>query len=144
MYIFGLNLFVSCGNDDYQFDRDPKTNDGAVSPDEPTTEGDSDIDGDGYSYDEEISAGTNPNFNSSHPYEFGGYNIGFCEDGVGESSGPSVEMSFDLPDDDTLYWQRYKDGDLVANLILLDQYGQEVELHSFCGQNIMLVLSSFT
>ena len=104
---------------------------------------DQDRDQDGYSNSAEETAGTNPDYAYSHPYEQGGYNVGYCADGVEASSGPSQQntLSGEGP---ALTWSHYQNGDVVENIQLTDQYGQPVDLYSFCGNHIMLVVASFT
>ena len=103
-----------------------------------------DRDGDGYSNEEEEAAGTNPDYSYSRPYEQGNYNIGYCENGVEDSNGPSQQGSFSDGPGMDISWEHYQQGDLVENIRLQDQYGQEVDLYSFCGNHIMLVVASFT
>ena len=104
---------------------------------------DDDRDQDGFSNSEEEAAGTNPDYAYSHPYEQGGYNVGYCSDGVSDSSGPSGQTTFS-EDGQEMTWYHYENGDIVENFQLKDQYGQDVDLYSFCGNHIMLVIASFT
>jgi hypothetical protein len=92
--------------------------------------GGGDADGDGYTTGEEQQAGTNPNYAYSHPYT-GGYNVGFCET---EPTGPTGDNG---------YAAAYQEGDVVENFTLTDQYGESVDLYSFCGQNVMLAIGAF-
>ena len=91
-----------------------------------------DSDGDGYSDSEEQQAGTNPNYAPSHPYT-GGYNVGFC----GEEPVPTG------PTGDNGHTAAYQEGDVVENFTLTDQHGEEVELYSCCGQNVMLAIGAY-
>ena len=128
-------FFLACGNtEDQSYSYGGNTgaqNDEAL-----------DSDGDGFTDAEETSAGTNPNFASSYPYEYGGYVVGSCEQGLPEELGPTASASINM-DGEELSWELYAVGDGVENVILKDQFDQEVELHSFCGNHIMLVVSSF-
>ena len=144
-------MWLACAADgDDSFSYGPSSSKNASSPSaEPSSEpsdvnSDSDDrDGDGYSNVEEEEAGTNPDFASSHPYEQGNYNIGLCETGLPDDLGPTDSVSV-MINGTTTTWATYQTGDGVENLILKDQFGQEVELHSFCGRHVMLVVSSFT
>lgn len=93
---------------------------------------DPDSDGDGYSDGDEAAGGTNPAYEYSHPYEQGGYHVGFC-DTPPSPTGPSSEHDG---------WPLYVNGDVADNFTLRDQYGQEVSLYSFCGQNVMAVFAA--
>ncbi len=96
-----------------------------------------DSDGDGYSDGDEVTGGTNPAYEYSCPYT-GGYNVGYCEDGVATPTGASGTGSYQ-----TYTWSYYEVGDVVDNFTLLDQHGEEVHLYSFCGQHITLVFGAF-
>ena len=130
-------MLVACGSSDEQ-----NYSYGAKKNPE-TTNVSEDADGDGFTDDEEINAGTNPDFASSHPYEQGGYVVGNCPEGLPADLGPTDSVSMNIGGEE-LSWDVYQVGDGVENLILKDQFDQDVELHSFCGVHIMLVLSSFT
>lgn len=101
-----------------------------------------DSDGDGYTDSEELRAGTNPDSSYSYPITQGNYNIGMCNDGIAPSNGPTVSAS--IEDGGGIEWNHYDLGDVVENIVLRDQYGQDVSLYQFCGQHIMLVIGSFT
>jgi len=91
-----------------------------------------DSDGDGFDDLEEVEAGTNPAYEYSHVYE-GNYNVGYCEEGMAEATGPTSSNG---------HTPLYAEGDVVENFTLMDQYGEDVDLYSFCGRNIMLVFSA--
>ncbi len=56
-----------------------------------------------------------------------------------------VTPLYSKPGDEGQYeWFGYQVGDGVENFTLQDQHGQMVELHSFCGQHIMLVIAAYT
>ena len=104
----------------------------------------SDRDGDGYTDAEEAEAGTNPDYVYSHPYPNGNYNVGYCEEPP-NPSGPSGEATYDNPETGVTHaWNHYQTGDVVDNVILKDQYGQNVALYSFCGRHVMLTLGTFS
>ena len=107
---------------------------------DPTLE---DSDGDGFSNAQELEAQTNPNSKWSYPLEYGNYNIGYCDIINPSPTGKSEQTSISEGDME-LSWEHYAVGDVVDNIVLKDQYGQDVPLYSFCGQHIMLVTASFT
>ena len=113
----------------------------ACSDTEKSTDPNLDSDGDGYTDIQEQEAGTNPDSAYSYPLAQGNYNIGLCENGIAQSDGPSVQASFQ---DGGIEWSHYAQGDIVEDIMLVDQYGQNVSLYQFCGQHIMLVIGSFT
>ena len=81
-----------------------------------------DSDGDGYTDDEEVAAYTDPTDASDHPYT-GGWII----DPAGTTSRPKPRLS------------------PVArspNFSLMDQYGDTVKLHDFCGQAVLVVVGA--
>ena len=131
-----LVLFLACGNIDDQ------TYSYGTSKSGSGTDESADSDGDGFTDEEEVSAGTNPNFASSRPYEYGEYVVGSCSEGLPSELGPTEAISMNL-EGQNFSWNVYSAGDGVENIILKDQFDQEVELHSFCGVHIMLVVSSF-
>ena len=95
-----------------------------------------DSDDDGYLDGEEVEAGTNPLYYYSHPYT-GGYHVGNCtEDPV--PTGPTGTGTYD-----SYTWSYYQEGDVAENFTLVDQYGEEVDLWSFCGNNVMIVFGAF-
>ena len=94
--------------------------------------GGSDADGDGYTSGEEQAAGTNPNYVYSHPYT-GGYNVGYCN----EEPVPTG------PTGDNGHSAVYQAGDVAENFTLTDQYGEDVDLYSFCGQYVMIAFGAF-
>ena len=100
-----------------------------------------DSDGDGFTDIAEEEAGTNPNSEYSFPLELGDYNIGLCEGGIENATEPSVQAQFQ---EASIEWSHYAPGDVVQNMVLKDQYDQDVSLYQFCGQHIMLITASFT
>jgi hypothetical protein len=104
-----------------------------------------DTDGDGYSDGNEINKlGTSPTNEFSHPY-IGDFNVGACPSYPDKAeahptgsravetggAGGSVPVALYLP------------GDIVKNFRLLDQYGEMVDLYSFCGKNVDLFFFQF-
>ncbi|MFH1468874.1 MAG: thrombospondin type 3 repeat-containing protein [Pseudomonadota bacterium] len=123
---------------------DDSDDDGLVDGDELTYGADplvADTDGDGFSDGDEISAWTNPAFAYSHPYT-GGYNVGWCEDGLPEATGPTGDCSTSIHGN-TYSWDCYQVGDVLENFSLMDQFGEMVDLYSFCGQVISIVNGAF-
>lgn len=98
-----------------------------------------DDDGDGFTNAEEEEAGTNPDYAYSRPYE-GGYNVGFC-DTPPSPTGPSGTAS--ITQDGTTYeWPSLAMGDVPNNMTFMDQYGEMVDLYSFCGKHVMVLVSA--
>ena len=114
----------------------------ACSDTEKTIDPNLDSDGDGYTDIQEVEAGTNPQSEHSYPLEQGNYNLGLCENGIEESTGPSILAS--IEDGGGIEWNHYAQGDIIEDVVLKDQYGQNLSLYQFCGQHIMLVIGSFT
>ena len=101
---------------------------------------DDDPDGDGYTNDEEVNAGTNPNYEYSHPYT-GDYRVGFCRTKP-DPTGPTQAQTY-VSDDGFRYdYRSYQQGDVAENFTLRDQYGELVDLYSFCGNHVMLVIGA--
>lgn len=93
-----------------------------------------DSDGDGFDDGDEVDAGTNPANEYSHTYD-GGYNVGYCEDGTPTATGPTGPPG-------SSGFPKYQGGDVAENFSLLDQYGEYVDLYSFCGQVVQLTFSA--
>jgi hypothetical protein len=100
-----------------------------------------DADGDGYLDGDEYAANTNPDFAYSHPYA-GGYNVGWCEAGTPAATGPTGNCSANIHGS-TYNWDCYQEGDVLENFTLMDQFGEMVDLYSFCGQVISIVNGAF-
>ncbi len=93
----------------------------------------SDSDGDGWSDGDEVAEGTNPNEGIySHPYT-GGYNVGSCDE-YPTGTGPTGSGQ---------YGTHYQEGDVVENYTWTDQYGEDVDLYSFCGKHVLLEFGAF-
>ncbi|MCB9741455.1 MAG: TlpA family protein disulfide reductase [Alphaproteobacteria bacterium] len=96
--------------------------DGLLTDDElalHTDPADPDTDGDGHLDGEEVEAGTDPLDIDDYPYR-GGYGVDAeCRDSI-SSTGHGV-------------------GDIAENFTLMDQYGDGVKLHDFCGRVVLLV-----
>lgn len=98
-----------------------------------------DDDGDGASNAEEAAAGTDPENAYSRPYT-GGYNVGGCDtDPV--PTGPTGTTTYNQAGA-TYEWASMAVGDIPENFSLMDQHGEMVDLYSFCGKNIMLLISA--
>lgn len=94
---------------------------------------DEDSDGDGISDGDEVDAGTSPSNPYSMVYAEGGYNVGSCDE-LPDATEPTGGNNG--------YGETWAAGDVASNFTLVDQYGQDVHLYSFCGQNVMLVFSA--
>ncbi len=99
-----------------------------------------DSDDDGLLDGEEVEAGTDPADAASHPYT-GGYNVSSC-DTAPTPTGPTGVASL-VHGGNTYEWDYYQVGDVVNDFSLLDQYGESVNLYSFCGQYITLAFGAF-
>lgn len=77
-----------------------------------------DTDGDGFTDGDEVKANTSPSDAEDYPYA-GGWDIGACRDDV-QPTGRNV-------------------GDIAADFALVDQFGEEVTLHSFCDRVVLVV-----
>ena len=102
-----------------------------------------DTDGDGYDDGEEVADGTSPTDAYSHPY-LGEYNVGGCleypENATAHPTGSRIVESGaggakEVP--------LYLEGDTVRNFKLMDQYGERVDLYSFCGKYVDLFFFPF-
>lgn len=81
-----------------------------------------DTDGDDWTDFEEVEGNTDPTKKNDHPYE-GGWPIDACRHDI-VATGDQV-------------------GDITADFELLDQFGEMVSLHDFCGKEILLVGAGF-
>ena len=81
-----------------------------------------DSDGDGFSNGDEIAQGADPLAEEDHPYT-GGYGADACRNDI-ESSG-------------------HGEGDIAEDFELMDQFGEQVRLHDFCGRAVLLVSGAF-
>ena len=127
------SLWMACdaGGSDTSTEADNSTPDGSTDDDG------ADDDDDGFTNAEEAEAGTNPDYAYSHPYT-GGYNVGFC-DTPPEPTGPT---GTGRNESSGVTWTAYDVGDVVENWTMTDQYGEEVDLYSFCGQHVVVALSA--
>jgi len=99
-----------------------------------------DSDEDGFDDNEELDAGTNPDFEWSHPFEDGEYLVGNCPVKPNESaSGPTGEASYG-----GTTWAAYVEGDILANIAVggIDSYEQEVTAYAFCGDYTLITVSA--
>ena len=81
-----------------------------------------DSDGDGTDDGDEVAENTSPTDAEDYPY-LGGWPIGACRDEI----EPTVN----------------EEGDVAEDFSLLDQFGQQVRLHSFCDRTVFLVGAAF-
>jgi hypothetical protein len=103
-----------------------------------------DSDGDGYTDGQEINElGTSPTNEYSHPYE-GGYNVGACADYPDKAKArPSGSRLVETGGGGGTKVPIYLPGDTVQNFRLIDQYGEMVDLYSFCGKYVDLLFFQF-
>ncbi len=83
-----------------------------------------DSDGDGFDDAEELAAHTDPDDASDHPYA-GGWVIDSCR--------------HDL---EALASSRPMEGSVAPNFTLMDQFGEDVTLHDFCGQAVVIAVGA--
>ena len=109
-----------------------------------TDPNDSDSDDDGYSDGEEVDTlGTSPTNKYSHPYK-GNYNVGACADYPDKSvAHPTGARVVSTGGGGKTTVPLYLPGDTVKNFTLIDQYGEMVDLYSFCGKNVDLLFFQF-
>ena len=79
--------------------------------------------------------GTNPNYEYSHSYT-GDYRVGYC-DTPPATTGPTMGAVAQIGEYSVL-----QNGDVPDNFMMIDQHGEELNLYSFCGQPVMVVLSA--
>jgi len=82
-----------------------------------------DTDGDGYSDMVEVDSHTDPTDQSDHPYA-GGWPIDACRNDL---VGSGVE-----------------EGDVIDNLTVTDQFGEELKLHDFCNHVVLIAHAGFS
>jgi len=128
-----LSVFVGCTTptDGKDADGTPDTdlldddNDGITNGDEATLGTDpnnADSDDDGYTDLEEVEGNTDPNDAADHPYT-GGWSIAACRNTI-QSTG------------------NFED-EIAEDFALMDQFGEDVRLHSFCDRAVLLVGAAF-
>lgn len=88
-----------------------------------------DTDEDGWEDGEELTAGTSPTFDLSHPFE-GGWAVGDCH-AAPDATGPTGT---------SILGAAYQEGDVPEDFAMVDQLGEEVHSHAFCGQVLMVGL----
>jgi len=88
-----------------------------------------DTDEDGWRDGEELAEGTSPTFALSHPFE-GGWRAGDCAFAP-LATGPTAQG---------MLGAAYQVGDTPDDFALVDQHGETVHLHAFCGQVVMVGL----
>ena len=99
-----------------------------------------DSDGDGHDDAREWQEGTNPNYEYSYTYT-GDYRIGYC-DTPPIPTGPTMELSYTTDTGQTINYNVLQNGDVPENFTMTDQHGEQVNLYSFCGRQIMLIVSA--
>jgi peroxiredoxin len=80
-----------------------------------------DSDNDGFDDGDEVNGNTDPTDRQDHPYE-GGWPIDACRDSL-QPTGNNI-------------------GQITDDFALLDQNGEEVHLHDFCGKEVLLLSSA--
>jgi thiol-disulfide isomerase/thioredoxin len=144
--ILALGLTMGCkATDDGEMDMGADNDgDGISNGDEleiGTDPENADTDGDGFDDAREWQDGTNPNYEYSHSYT-GDYRIGFCETPP-ESTGPTLAQTYTDPDSGTsVNYSVLQNGDVPENFIMMDQNGEDLNLYSFCGRQVMVVVSA--
>ena len=81
-----------------------------------------DSDNDGFSDGDEIAQGADPLSGDDHPYT-GGYGADSCRDEIASTG--------------------HAEGDIAEDFELMDQFGETVRLHDFCGRAVLLVSGAF-
>jgi len=143
--IFSLGLTMGCTekeSDDMDMFAD-NDGDGICNGDEldiGTDPENADTDGDGFDDAEEWQEGTNPNYEYSHGYT-GDYRIGYCETPP-ETTGPTLAQSYTDEAGNTYNYNVLQNGDVPENFTMMDQNGEDLDLYSFCGRQIMVVVSA--
>ncbi len=104
-----------------------------------------DTDGDGHDDGEESDLGSDPMNAMSYGFPEGDYNIGDCqlfpEDVEGLEAGPTYENTMTYQGQ-TYEWITYDEGDLVANDVLIDSFGQDFPMWSMCGNVVLLAVGA--
>ena len=91
---------------------------------DPQEDPDLDLDGDSFTNEEEWNAGSDPNDIDDVPYK-GGW-------------GKDFECRFDItPTGNEV-------GQIAEDFALVDQYGDTIHLHDFCGRPVLLEFTAFT
>ena len=81
-----------------------------------------DTDGDGFSDSEEVAGNTSPLDDADHPHA-GGWPIAACRDSVQATGNEAGKVAYDFA--------------------LMDQFGEDVRLHSFCDKVVLLAGAAF-
>jgi hypothetical protein len=99
-----------------------------------------DSDGDGYSDgDEVLESKTNPLNEYNRPY-IGDYKIGDCAEYPDKAvAGPSGSRTIDIGAGPAIVAQYVPNKDTLRNEQLMDQFGEQVDLYSFCGVSLDLL-----
>ena len=100
-----------------------------TDPNNPDSDGDSYSDGDEYN-----KFGTSPTNEFSHPY-IGDYNVGDCAAYPDKATAhPTGSRIVETGGGGGTKVALYEPGDTVQNFQMIDQYGEMVDLYSFCGK----------
>jgi len=146
MTVLILLIAFACGTADTDessfgsFGQDVENDTDIGGEDGPVGGPDDDPDDDGFTNAEEQEAGTNPNYAYSHPYT-GDYRVGFCQDKP-SPTGPTKAQQYTDDAGNTFDYLSYQQGDVAENFTLQDSHGEKVDLYSFCGTHVMLVISA--
>jgi len=120
------NGIFNPGDDDDGIDSPDSDGDGLTDAEEEalgTDPDNPDTDGDGWTDGEEVDGNTDPNLAADHPYQ-GGWPIGACRDQI-QPNGNN------------------RPGDIAQQFQLLDAYGDQVRLHDFCENEVVLIGAAF-
>jgi hypothetical protein len=105
-----------------------------------TNPNDSDSDDDGFSDGEEVlEHGTNPLNEYNRPY-IGDYKVGECDEYPNKAvTGPSGSRVIDIGAGPAIVAEYLPNKDTLKNEKLIDQFGEQVDLYSFCGVSLDLL-----
>ena len=142
--LLALSLTFGCKNADDEMDMGADNDgDGIANGDEldmGTDPNNPDSDEDGFDDAREWADGTNPNYEYSHAYE-GDYRIGYC-DTPPATTGPTMAQSYTDEGGSTYNYSVLQNGDVPNNFTMIDQYGENLDLYSFCGRQVMVMVSA--
>jgi hypothetical protein len=118
-------------------------NDGVEVNDYGTDPTITDTDGDGYDDKLEVDSLTDPTQQYSHPY-IGDFNVGTCKKYPDKATAhPSGFRIVETGGGGAVTVALYEEGDTVKNFQLIDQYGEQVDLYSFCGKFVDILFFQF-
>jgi len=97
-----------------------------------------DSDDDGFTDGDEVDQGTNPLNEYNRPY-IGDYKVAECDEYPNPATtGPHSSRVIDMGGSPTVV-PLYEPTDILTNAQLVDQFGEMVDLYSFCGVNLDLL-----